>query len=170
MAVENKCKKCAGSMEYDPNSTNLICRKCGNTETFEKDNNIKSHAFDMDAEIVEPEFNPQVLSSHCSNCGAVYGDNTSNIAGVCDYCGAHLTRDFSLNKTSEPDGCIPFAFDKNQAREKFREGLKKEKFLPNKFMKQLPKSEVESIYIPAYLFNTRTENGYVGRIYDIYKK
>ena len=66
----------------------------------------------MEADVVEPEFNPEVLSSHCSNCGANFGGSTGNISDVCEYCGAHLTSDFSLSKGSEPDACIPFAFDK----------------------------------------------------------
>ena len=170
MAIDNKCEKCAGSMEYEPMSGNLICRKCGNVETFSKSQNYSNHSFNMDAEFVEPEFNPKVLSSHCSNCGAIYGADTTNIADTCDYCGAHLTRDFSLSKESAPDACIPFVFDKEEAKKKFQEGLKKKKFLPNKFKKQLPSSEIESVFIPAYLFNASTESTYRGRIYNTYKR
>ena len=59
-------------------------------------------------------------------------------------------------------------FDKTMARKKFAEGLKKKKFIPNKLKKQLPDNDIESVYIPAYLFNAKTHNEYNGRIYDTY--
>lgn len=170
MAIGNKCKQCGGSLEFDPQSTNLICKKCGNNVTFEKSQEYHFHDFNMYAEIVEPEFNPKVMSSHCSNCGASFTSDAGNISGTCQYCGAHLTSDFSLSKESEPDACIPFAFDKEMAKTKFLAGLKKKKFLPNNLIKQFPDSTIESVYIPAYIFNVETENGYVGRIYRSYKR
>ena len=97
MAIENKCKKCGGSMEFEPSNSNLICRKCGATEDFEKSEVFSYHSFDMNADIVEPEFKPEINGSHCSNCGAVFGADTNALAEACSYCGAHLTRDFSLN-------------------------------------------------------------------------
>lgn len=169
MAVANKCKQCGGSLEFDPKSTNLICKKCGCNVPFEKSQEYYFHDFNMYAEVVEPEFNPKVMSSHCSNCGACFTGSAGDISGTCQYCGVHLTSDFSLSKESEPDACIPFAFDKETAKTKFLDGLKKKKFLPSNLIKKFPDSTIESVYIPAYVFNVETENSYVGRVYKIYK-
>lgn len=168
MGLGNRCEKCGGSMEFNPSTSGLICRKCGSTTTFESSNNYSSHVFNMDVEASEQKFEPEVLSSHCSNCGAIYGADTSNIADKCEYCGAHLVRDFSLANESKPDACIPFAFDKNTAKQKFKDGLASKKFLPSKFKKDVPDGGIESEYIPAYLFNIETENQYSGRIYRTY--
>lgn len=169
MAIGNKCEKCGSSMEFNPSTGGLICRKCGNVITFDSSDKYQMHSFSMETDAVEPEFVPEVVSSHCSNCGAIYGADTTNIADKCDYCGAHLIRDFSLSKESEPDACIPFAFDKETAKEKFKIGLKSKRFLPTKFKKEFNDSNIESVYIPAYLFNVDTQNEYLGRLYNTYK-
>ena len=170
MSISNKCKSCGGSLEYNPAGADLICRKCGNSASFDKSLDFHHHSIDMVAETIEPEFSFETKSSHCSNCGAIYGESSTNISGKCEYCGAHLVRDFSLSKASRPDACIPYMFDKTMARKKFAEGLKKKKFIPNKLKKQLPANDIESVYIPAYLFNAKTHNEYNGRIYDTYSR
>lgn len=166
MSRNSQCDSCGGSLEYNPIDGNLICKKCGASETFEKSNECLAHSFDMNVGIVEPEFNPKVQTLHCSSCGAIFKANTINISDTCTYCGSNLTMDFTLSKASRPDGCIPFAFDKTEARKKFQAGLKKKYFIPNKLKKELPKNEIESVYIPSYLFNVKTENEYFGRIYE----
>ena len=166
MSRSNKCDKCGGSLEYHPCSGNLLCKKCGEFENFDTSNDYTKHSFDMEVEVVEPEFNPKVSTLHCSSCGAIFKAKTINMSDTCTYCGTHLTMDFTLSKNSEPDGCIPFAFDKEEGKKKFLEGLKKKKFIPNDLKKQLPNNEIESVYIPSYLFRIETENDYYGRLYD----
>ena len=78
-------------------------------------------------------------------------------------------RDRGIKKWKPFNAVVPFAFDEKVAIEKFRDGLKKKWFLPNKFKKSLPKSHVDSVYIPAYVVNVSSENSYVGRLYDTHR-
>ena len=142
MSRSNKCDNCGGSCEFDPSTQGLICKKCGALENFEESEVVKFHKFDMMTDIVEPEFSPQIHTLHCSNCGAIFKADTINISDNCQYCGASLTLDFTLSKASEPDGCIPFTFDEETAFNKFKDGIKRKWFLPNKFKKKLPKNSI----------------------------
>ena len=169
MSKNNKCDSCGGSKEFNPAIQKLQCKKCGAVEDFEQTSEFSYHAFDMNANVVEPEFNPEIQSYHCSNCGAIFKVDNISISDTCEYCGANLVVDFSLSKASEPDGCIPFAFDEKSAVDRFKIGLKKKWFLPNKFKKSLPSSKIESVYIPAYVVNVNSENSYVGRVYNTYR-
>ena len=159
-----KCKKCGANLRFDPNNGNLICDKCGNLVSIKKEKNYTLHDFDMNSITKEESINPKNFGFHCPNCGASFRGNTYAISDICDYCGGHLVAD--LGQNVEPDGCIPFAFDIAQAKQRFKKGLSNKWFLPNKFKKEPPENSIESVYIPAYLCNTRTVSSYSGRIYN----
>ena len=160
-----KCTSCGGSLIFNPSTGNLYCLNCGNQKEIKQNQNFLVHKFDMNVELDETDTVPKVLGSHCPSCGAVFEGNKYTISDICEYCGANLVADFSLTSKSSPDACIPFAFDKEIAKQKFKQGLKKKWFLPNKLKSGAFKNNIESVYVPAYLMNIQSENQYYGRLY-----
>lgn len=159
-----KCKECGGSLRYNPSTGNLICTKCGSEKTFAKSNNYELIEFYMDGITPEKKITSQSVHAHCPSCGAVFSGKTLNMSDVCEYCGSNLVVDSADDVA--PEACIPFAFDLDSAKQRFKEGLKKKWFLPRRFKKAPPTDRIESVYIPAYLCNAETSSSYKGRLYD----
>ena len=158
-----KCKNCGGALVFDPNTSNLKCVKCNEQVEFSKPANYTWHNFDMMTSTPEAEYTPTEQKLHCSNCGAVFTGKNYSISDTCEYCGTNLVMEKEDNTTI--DAVIPFSFDKESAKSKFKLGLKKKWFLPNKFKKEPPSNTIESVYIPAYLANTKTSSLYNGELY-----
>ena len=87
---------------------------------------------------VEDTIDENSIKSHCSSCGAVFSGKNLAISSVCSYCGAPLVLDYDAFGI---DACIPFAFDRTTAKQKFKEGIKSKWFLPRKFKKETPENE-----------------------------
>ena len=158
-----KCTKCGGLLNFDPSSQKLLCKSCQSTYDILESNKFVLHPFDMSSKTTEDTIDENSIKSHCSSCGAVFSGKNLAISSVCSYCGAPLVLDYDAFGI---DACIPFAFDRTTAKQKFKEGIKSKWFLPRKFKKEPPENEIESVYIPAYLCNVKTQNEYSGEIYN----
>lgn len=160
-----KCKKCGGTLVFDPNHQHLVCEKCKEFFPIRKVTEFKKYPFIMEEKTKEENIGNGKFNTKCPNCGANFGGETFSISERCKYCGGHLVMDGE----NSPDGIIPFAFGIEEAKVKFREGLKKKWFLPNK-LKRKHFDNIESVYIPAYLCDISTFNSYRGKIYDEYRE
>lgn len=161
----SKCKNCGGVLYFEPNTQSMHCRKCGSNFALQKIYKYDKHSFDMEGKTIEKKFSI-AGGSACPNCGAGADGEAWEITSICKYCGAIKIPD--LDKELAPDVVLPFAFDVEEAKIKFKEGIKKKNFLPNKFKKQVFK-DIDSVYIPAYLCDVKTHNSYSGEIYDEHK-
>lgn len=159
-----KCNNCGGSLRFSPKTGNLCCKKCGSEVQIDMSNDYTKHSIDMTKTFVEPEVKESIVSKHCDNCGATFKGELNKISSTCSYCGANLVLNFSNKTGINPDACIPFAFDRKEAGDRFKKGLKKKAFLPSKFKKSPPVENIESVYIPAFTFNCKTENKYSGKL------
>lgn len=157
-----KCEKCGGLLRFNPRTKLAECEKCGSDQSVDFDKQILRHKINMDGEVQEPSIDDYSLK--CISCGASFQGGSFKIMGTCQYCGSHLVEDFDLSLSLKPDGVIPFAFDKEEARERFKAGIKKKAFLPNAFKRTPPDSDIQSIYIPAFVFDCESTTEYKGRL------
>lgn len=157
-----KCKKCGGGLNFSPQKQALVCQKCLKEYKITKDYDYGKQRFEMQELTIEKTM-PQKFKSHCPNCGAIFNNEKYTMSDVCKYCGSSLVISFAEGVA--PDGCVLFAFDKDTAREKFKEKLKKKWFIPRAVKKGIADNKIESVYIPAYLCDISTTNFYQGEIY-----
>ena len=163
-----KCSACGGNLEFCPSTQDLICVKC--EHHYEIVNSAKVIAHDLlDAEIEgnpkDNEFALQNNTFKCSNCGAKVFLDKLELSKVCPYCGTALVIDNSMIGTM-PDAVIPFAFDEQEAAEKFATCVRKRFFAPRKFKRNMPENKIKGVYIPAFAFDTKTESVYDGQLYE----
>lgn len=169
MVINKKCKNCGYVLSFDPKIQELKCKKCESAVVFEKSTDYSKHSIDMEKVFEETYTQDSITTMHCCNCGAGFKGDRKTMSATCSYCGANLVVDFENKTGIQPDACIPFAFDKIVASAKFKEGIKKKWFLPNRFKKSPPEGSIESVYIPAFTFNCTTNNIYAGQLVDEYK-
>lgn len=156
-----KCKNCGGNLAFSPSLQSLYCESCETTEKIDTELLTTKHEYnDMDNQKYVTGGKGYIK---CENCGSSVETNGNDLAVKCPYCSTPLVVQ-SQTSSFSPDFIIPFKFDKNQAGEMFRNGVKKKFFLPNAFKKKPPIDKIESFYFPAFSFDEDTFTNYSGKL------
>lgn len=159
--IDQKCKSCGGNLVFSPQTQNLRCPHCLGTQQINSRMCCPKHEIGEQSQRQSSwnEMNKVVM---CQNCGASVVLNRLESATKCPYCSSALVVETQAQPGLTPDAIIPFQFDKAEAAKRFVEGVKKKAFLPNKFKKELPESEIQGIYIPTFLFDAESQSKYSG--------
>ncbi len=165
--VASKCQSCGSELYFNPEGGNLKCKACGTAVEFEKTTTFDRRTIDMDTltTIGDKIDESRISLSHCSSCGAAFTGTLVTLSTKCQYCGGNMVVD---DAAAHPDGCLPFAFGKEKASEKFAEEIKKKFLVPRSFKKNPRPDSIESIYIPAFSYSSRIEAEYAGELYETY--
>ena len=168
ISIQNKCASCGGNLIFCPSSQDLFCPKCASHYEIVNDGEISLHDLTKNEQKDEnyKNFVSQNKMFKCPNCGAGVILNQYEISKKCPYCEADLVIDENQFPGLKPDAVIPFQFDKEQAANNFVNSVKKRFFVPRKFKKSVPESDINGIYIPAFGYFCKTTNVYNGELYD----
>lgn len=162
--VLKKCESCGSNLAFDPSSGDLKCAMCGTLYPFDAKNSFSRRKVNLETLFASDKLVGENLTiPKCKCCGASFGGKIMSITSRCEYCGATMVpEDFA----STPDGCVPYAFDKEMANTKFLEGLKDRRFIPKALKKGVVPNKIESLYIPAFSFSSNVKCEYNGRLYE----
>lgn len=168
LSMQNKCVGCGANLVFNPNSQDLFCDKCETHYQIVNDGQIVLHDLteDTSKDSKYKDFVSQNKMFKCPNCGASVILNQFEISKKCPYCEASLVIEANDLPGLKPDAVIPFQFDKNQAANNFVNSVKKRFFVPKKFKKNVPSSEINGIYIPAFGYSAKTTSVYDGELYE----
>ncbi len=159
---QKRCASCGANLTFDPLKQTLKCPHCLTTKNIVIDKNFQKHDVMTQASVDLGQSQNKVIK--CESCGATADLNRLEFATRCPYCSSALIVEMEDLPGVRPDAIIPFQFDKSVAAKKFAEGVKKKWFVPNKFKKELPQSEITGVYIPAFLFDADCYSSYFGRL------
>jgi len=162
---KSTCESCGGDLKFSAKTQTLYCEKCKTEKPIEKKHTVcKQPVEDLKKKIEDSKkaWIKENILMGCPNCGAKLVHDEKDISAKCPYCGTALTIAKSEISGLCPDEIIPFAFDEEMAAQKFVEGVKKKRFLPNAFKKQLPKNKITGVYIPSFVFDATTQTNYSG--------
>lgn len=156
-----KCKNCGGNLVFSPSLQALYCDSCQSQERIDTEPLTKKHDYNvLDTKKYVTDGKGHIK---CQNCGSSVETSGNDLAVKCPYCDTPLVVQTD-NSSFSPDFIIPFKFDKQEAGEMFRNGVKKKFFLPNKFKKKPPIDKIESFYFPAFSFDEDTFTKYSGKL------
>ena len=149
----NSCSSCGGRVEYSPKHKALMCVNCGNLYNIEFKRNHQKHPIDWTPD--DNELNKWGLSNksyECRTCGAQITFNRFDIANSCQYCNTSSLIPLKDLPGLMPEVVIPFKIAKNDAKSEFYSRIKKRKFLPRTFKRNLPRTDIGSTYISSFTF------------------
>jgi len=160
----NVCASCGGRVEFSPSDKSLKCVNCGSVYSIDFKKEQSKHPIDWmpDAEKVDKWVNDN-RAYKCNVCGAQVTYNRYDIAQTCQYCNTASLTQLKDLPGLRPEKVIPFAIDKEQAKQEFKTRTLKRKFLPNQFRKNLPNVDISSTYISAFSFDCFVNATYKGR-------
>jgi len=154
-----KCNSCGGDLEFVPSHNYLKCKLCDSKLPIKLNKDIVQHDFDLEAtklKVVKSDF------KKCNSCGATLNAEEFDILKKCSYCSStNFSTDFS--KISA-DAILPFQFNKDDAKVKFKNHVAKKSLVPNKIKKNLPVLDIEAKYFTCYVFNGNSKVGYSGTL------
>lgn len=161
-AVRFPCSGCGGPMVFDSETQGLKCQYCGNEQTI--DNVLaepREHPFGGADDSPElRDWGTKQTAVHCESCGGETLIPAGQTTATCVFCGSPKVLAQEDVDTIRPETIIPFHVSGDEARQAFAKWKKKRWFLPNAFKKMNVSSQLSSIYIPYWTYDTDTYNVY----------
>ncbi|MBP5261078.1 MAG: hypothetical protein J6Z43_03000 [Clostridiales bacterium] len=163
LADTYKCPGCTGNLFYNTDTRTLNCKFCGNSyapDVFEMLEVFGKVEEEPDAK--DDDARHEIV---CSSCGAVVITDENTSSSICCYCGSPALAARRLTKEFRPDYIIPFVVTKDEARAKFLEWAKSNKYIPNDFTKKENIDKLTGIYVPFWLVDCKCEAEFYGTGY-----
>ena len=143
-----KCPNCGGKVEFDTASQKMKCPYCEGTfdpEVFETGE---------DYTITNQQWTDSgMILYHCNSCSGEIMADRDTVASSCPYCGSPVVMKGNLSGALRPKKIIPFKYDKEDAKKRYRKFLKKKPLLPSKFRTDATINEIKGIYVPYWVFD-----------------
>lgn len=160
---EYKCPCCGGAIEFNSTIQKMKCPFC-DTE-FEMDalmaydEALSKEGTDdytwktqAGAEWADGEADGMKAYS-CKSCGGEIVTDANTAATECPYCGNPIVMMGQFTGALKPDFVIPFKYDKEAAKDKFKKHMQGKKLLPKAFTENHHVEEIKGIYVPYWLFD-----------------
>lgn len=93
----------------------------------------------------------------CPHCGAEVVTDKSTTATTCVFCNTPLILQENMRGKFAPQMVIPFEVDKDRIRDLYAEYIKSKPFYPEEYSTANVIEKIKAIYLPFWLFNTRTQ-------------
>jgi hypothetical protein len=177
-AVQFQCPRCASRMNFTPDQTALQCDFCHYQEELTaeeqahllaqlepepepepEENNPKQFgegAFEQDftAAIHTAKGHAKPIAMRvvqCQSCGVSYVLNPRTLSLTCAYCDSvYVTPAAETAELLPPQALLPFAFDKDEAKKRYRAWFKAHNFHKLEGVKV---TAVVGVYIPVWTFD-----------------
>ena len=174
-AVTWKCPNCGGGLIFDPDSQKFACEYC--LSQFSKEE-LEQIVPNEGEEQTDP--NQQARTSNgqpdspgiqanvsgntsapilymCPSCGAEIVTDETTAATFCFYCHNPVVLKGRLDGAYEPDYVLPFAIEKEKAKEIFLTWLKNKRFVPTDFYSPEQIEKMTGVYFPYWLYSCQVD-------------
>ncbi|MFC5826782.1 hypothetical protein [Nonomuraea insulae] len=155
------CQGCGASVAFAPGTAALRCPYCGLEQQIAPPVR-QIREFSYDAFLAKPRV--RNLAPHqfaCPGCGARTASDA--LSRACQFCGTPLVADLANDSQIAPEAVLPFALDRNGARQALRGWVKSRWFAPNRLKKVTEAETMKSTYLPHWTYDARTVSDYVGQ-------
>jgi len=103
----------------------------------------------------EPESQPMIYT--CPSCGAEIVTDETTAATFCFYCHNPIVLKGRLDGEYRPDYVLPFAIEKEKAKEIFLGWLKNKRFVPADFYGPEQIEKMTGVYFPYWLYSCQVD-------------
>ncbi len=159
-----KCPSCGGYLEFEPQHQRFRCLYCGQgfseEELQEQSGQREAEAEERAAEAPQA---PGMKGYHCQMCGAEIITEETTAATRCYYCHSPVVLQDRLNDDFRPDGVVPFALDKEAAKAKFMEYIRRKRFVDRRFFDEGQLEMFSGVYYPYWYFDVQGEANFQGQ-------
>ena len=161
--VSFKCPTCDTSLLFDAESGKFLCPACSNRYELSEIENATSagaKAFDW-GEYISSSGPKEDLTGTvtyvCKYCAAEITADATTSATHCPYCDNEVIIEPKIEGALRPNYIIPFAFDKKEIKNIYKELCKKKKRLPRSFINDVVVEKAQGVYVPFWLYSCRAD-------------
>lgn len=142
---------------FDPATQKYECEYCQSFFTQSEMESIEPDSM-QEQEVTEENLQGEQQASvlyTCPNCGAEIITSETTVATFCYYCHSPVVLSGRVSGEFLPDYIIPFAIDKEKAKEKFLQFVGKKKFIPTAFFNQKQIETFSGVYFPYWIYDCK---------------
>lgn len=176
-AKQFHCPNCYADLKFSPESQSFTCEYCKSSFTEaeilgyqqkymekEKEYNQEQNQIPPEPDMSEEEkkarekFNEETKLYSCPSCGAEIMCDANTAAAFCYYCHNPVILKGRVDGMYKPSMVLPFAFDKNNAVEKYKEWVKKKWFIPKDLISGVQIEKLTGLYVPFWIADSKTSS------------
>ncbi|MBF0110783.1 MAG: primosomal protein N' (replication factor Y) - superfamily II helicase [Magnetococcales bacterium] len=160
------CARCGAGLGFSPGVSSLVCGHCGHSQEIAAvERGIEELEFSAWIEKATRDGQARDVSLvSCSGCGASLEPERGTVAMPCPFCGLAMDLQATSRRLIKPAAILPFAVEKKEARDRFREWVSRRWFAPDRLKKVARGDQpLGGVYVPYWTFDTRTESDYQGQ-------
>src|SRR5271156_2192897 len=164
------CASCGAGMQFSPETGQLKCPNCGNTQALLAGSSVTPHDFTgaLASHPLQP-ISDAALQVTCAGCGSTVAFEPPEVAGNCSFCGADIVaQPKAADPLIAPDGVLPAKIPKNNAQTQVREWLQSRWFAPNALKRMARQEGISGVYLPFWDYAADTRSQYRGERGDHY--
>lgn len=163
-----KCPCCGGYLEFDAALQKFKCLYCGQVLSEEE---LQDQSAQREAEAescvrndaaTENSASAGMKGYHCQMCGAEIVTEATTAATRCYYCHSPIVLQDRLDDDFRPNGVIPFVLDKETARQRFMDYIRRKKFVDSRFFNEVQLEMFSGVYYPYWYFDVEGEADFTG--------
>ncbi len=147
-----KCPACGAGIGFNSDKQLFKCEYCLSEYTKEQ---ISEQTVEQEETVSATRENGELgdnyLSYTCKNCGAEVFADENTVADHCYYCHSPVVCGGRLNGELKPRYIVPFAYDKEEAENRFLKFAKKKWFVPKSFFAERQVEKIQGVYYPFWL-------------------
>jgi len=159
------CAQCGAKLLFAPGKSSLRCPYCTH-ETPVPDSGEGIEELDFHEHLAQLEEQGdcrETAGARCRGCGAEVELPPDLDAFRCPYCDHAVVAELTARRMLRPRAVLPFRIERTQARELFRQWIKKLWFAPSALKKAHKlQSKLNGLYIPYWTYDSRTDSAYTG--------
>lgn len=173
------CEQCGADLTFHIGQQELKCPYCGFQKPLEiaPDAQVREQDFHAALERLKElrqKTNPDEAAAEyevrCEACGANVVFSGTLTSSECPYCANPLQRDkvHTAPDRIAVDAVLPFAIDRDRARQNLTDWVRSRWFAPNEFLKRGVDGKFSGVYLPYWTFDSMTATRYSGARGDHY--
>ncbi len=152
-----QCPNCGAGLAFDAEKQKFCCEFCLSEFNESEARAANSEEVIREREEAEQAYNEHMQEYACPSCGAHVVADDSTVADFCAYCHNPVVLVGRLSGQLRPHRVVPFAYDKEAAKEKFLEFAKRKWFVPRSFFNADQVEKIQGIYYPFWVTDADTE-------------
>ena len=168
------CDTCGSDLRFAPETGELACDHCGNSEIIEGSGFHLSPITEQDldaglrADLPAQEME-EVRVTSCPNCAAQVAFDPGKHATECPFCATPVVIDTGTHRHIKPRAVLPFGLTEALARDAMKDWLGRLWFAPNGLKEYARKGRrMQGIYVPYWTFDANTRSNYQGERGTVY--
>ncbi len=157
------CKTCEAELYWDSSAGALKCEYCDSTFDPSEFNDVDvskqtgAAAEEYHDQTTDDSDASELVVYKCTECGAEIVTAKGTVATTCAYCNRAITMTNKMTGNFKPKLLIPFNINKKQAKEIFKQYVKKSFLTPKEFQDDKLLTQMKGLYVPFWL-HTFKEN------------